>query len=554
MKGGIYMKKIISVTLALVLILSTLSGLTVVASAAESLDNFEYEVEYKWDETFGCDVPVGVTLNSYKGTASDITLPSSYTTSYEYWDDAKEDCVTASKTVPVSKIGNYCFYDNKTITCVRLPDSIDTIGYEAFAYCVSLKTLTASSSAATGVINIPATVKNIEDGCFSGCNSITSVVFPSTITEIPCRFLQNCISLKSVDMSANVIRNIGGSAFSGCRSLASITLPTSLVSLEDGVFYECMSLGSISFPDSVVSLGDDMFAYCNALQTVTLPKNMVYFPAGIFRGCQNLKTVTIPKGISFIDQGIFEDCTKLTTVKYKDTIAAWKNITVSDGNDVLSAAVINCTDGIYHKTHAKDKGTITPATTSAAGKIVYKCKDCGAKISTSTINKIGTVKLSATKYTYDGKVKKPTVTVKDSKGNKIAASNYTVTYKNNTRVGKATVTITFKNKYKGTITKKFDINPKGTSISSLTAVSKGFTAKWKKQSTQTTGYQIRYSIKSSMASAKTATISKTTTVSKKITKLTAAKKYYVQVRTYKTVNGTKYYSGWSSTKAVTTKR
>ena len=95
------------------------------------------------------------------------------------------------------------------------------------------------------------------------------------------------------------------------------------------------------------------------------------------------------------------------------------------------------------------------------------------------------------------------------------------------------------------------LKPAATKIVSLTRASKAFTVKWTKKSY--TGYQIRYSLKSSMASAKMVTVSKSSTVSRKITKLKAKKKYYVQVRTYKTVNGKKVTSVWSSKKAVTTK-
>lgn len=95
------------------------------------------------------------------------------------------------------------------------------------------------------------------------------------------------------------------------------------------------------------------------------------------------------------------------------------------------------------------------------------------------------------------------------------------------------------------------LNPKGTSITKLTAAKKAFTVKWKKKAY--TGYQIRYSLKSSMAKAKIVTIGKAGTLSRKISKLRMKKKYYVQVRTYKTVKGKKYYSKWSAKKAVTTK-
>lgn len=198
------------------------------------------------------------------------------------------------------------------------------------------------------------------------------------------------------------------------------------------------------------------------------------------------------------------------------------------------------------------KDVVTKATDKKAGKIENTCEKCGTVKSTKTIYKASKISLSKTAYTYDSKLKKPVVTVKDSKGNKIAKSNYGVSYKNNKKVGKATVTITLKGKYKGTVKKTFKINPKGTSLT-LKAGKKSFKATVKKQSVQTTGYQIRYSAKSSMANAKTVTIAKNTTLSKTVKNLKAGKKYYVQVRTYKTVNKVKYTSNWSKPKAVTTK-
>lgn len=100
---------------------------------------------------------------------------------------------------------------------------------------------------------------------------------------------------------------------------------------------------------------------------------------------------------------------------------------------------------------------------------------CSARSpSLSTIYYPKTISLSATSYTYDGNSKKPTVTVRDSKGNKISTANYTVTYSNNKYVGKASVKVTFKGNYSGSKTLYFTINPKGTTISSLTETSKGF--------------------------------------------------------------------------------
>ena len=206
------------------------------------------------------------------------------------------------------------------------------------------------------------------------------------------------------------------------------------------------------------------------------------------------------------------------------------------------------------------KQSLTPAAIGKNGKIVKKCSACGATI-TSSIAKISTVSLSAVNYTYNGGVKTPSVTVKDSKGRKLSnGRDYTVTYPSGRKnVGRYSVKIRFKGNYSGTKTLTYNINPKGTSMSKVTAAKKGFKAKWKKQSTQTTGYQLQYSTSSKFKKGtKTVNISKNKTTSKSVRKLYAKKKYYVRVRTYKTVKfggkNIKLYSGWSKAKAVKTKK
>ena len=206
------------------------------------------------------------------------------------------------------------------------------------------------------------------------------------------------------------------------------------------------------------------------------------------------------------------------------------------------------------------KQTVTKATPTANGKIVNYCSVCKKTLSTTVIPKASSIKLKATSLTYNGKVRTPKVIVNDRTGKTLVKNtDYTVSYaKGRKYVGKYAVKITFKGKYSGTKTLYFTIKPKATSISSLKAGSKKFTVKWKKQATQTTGYQVQYSASSKFSKAKTVTVGKNTTVSKKISKLSGKKKYYVRVRTYKTVkiNGKsiRIYSGWSKAKAVTTKK
>ena len=165
-------------------------------------------------------------------------------------------------------------------------------------------------------------------------------------------------------------------------------------------------------------------------------------------------------------------------------------------------------------------------------------------------------KLSYKTTSYNGKVKAPKVTVKDPYGNVLKEkTDYTITYpKGRKSVGEYTIKIKYIGEYKGSKKLKFIIKPPATNLASLTANEEGFAVKWNKQTTQTTGYQIQYSTNSKYKNAKTVNIKDNKTLSKKISKLKAEKKYYVRVRTYKTVDKTKYYSDWTKTKSVTTKR
>lgn len=199
------------------------------------------------------------------------------------------------------------------------------------------------------------------------------------------------------------------------------------------------------------------------------------------------------------------------------------------------------------------------ATWTASGKTAgTKCSNCGEILSgCKTIPKAGTPKLSTTSYTYDGKYKKPTVKISVTVSGKtsylVSGTDYTVSYTSNKLVGTATATVKLKGNYSGSKKLTFTIKPKATAISSLKAASKAFTVTWKQVTSQATGYQIRYSTSSKMTSAKTVTVSSYKTTSKKISSLTSKKKYYVQVRTYKTVSGKKYYGAWCTKKYVTVK-
>lgn len=202
----------------------------------------------------------------------------------------------------------------------------------------------------------------------------------------------------------------------------------------------------------------------------------------------------------------------------------------------------------------KKQTTIKKATTKKDGKKVVTCSVCKKTLSTTVIPKVSTIQLSTSTYTYNGKIKTPTVIVKDKSGKKIVASNYTISYaKGRKNVGSYEVKVNLKGNYTGNIKKAFTIVPKGTSLSKLTTSKKAISVKWKKQATQTTGYQIQYSIdKKFKRNVTTLTVNKSKTTNKTITKLKSKTTYYLKIRTYKTENK-KIYSSWSKVSSIKVK-
>ena len=178
---------------------------------------------------------------------------------------------------------------------------------------------------------------------------------------------------------------------------------------------------------------------------------------------------------------------------------------------------------------------------------------------TGTLTKTFSIKNDFTKASvsgistkaFTGKAQTQKITVKFGGKTLKSGTDYTVSYSNNKNVGTATVKIAGKGNYTKTITKTFKINPAKQEIKKLSAKSKGFSATWVKKGSAT-GYEVQYSTNSSFKNASKTTITSKNTSSKTVSKLKAKTKYYVRVRSYTTVKGTKYYGAWSTAKTVTT--
>lgn len=206
----------------------------------------------------------------------------------------------------------------------------------------------------------------------------------------------------------------------------------------------------------------------------------------------------------------------------------------------------------------KPQKNIVKATAKNDGKIVTQCSTCKKVLSTELIPKVSDIRLSAISCSYNGKVRRPSVTVNDRTGKKINAANYTVSCaKEIKNVGIYDVTITFKGSYEGKVTKTFTVRPQDVSIGKVIAGRKKITINWKKQAKQISGYEIQYATDKKLKKATWVAVSASDTTSKTVMKLKSQKRYYVRIRSYKIVRGrgenTKIYSSWSKVKSVKVK-
>ena len=257
---------------------------------------------------------------------------------------------------------------------------------------------------------------------------------------------------------------------------------------------------------------------------------------------------------------------KLET-KYKGFYIDWAQKGSATGYDVEYSVNANMSGAVSKHLTASKPDTLTVSGlagnktyyvrvrsyTNVNGKAYYgawsdikSIKTANNDITKATVSGIST-------KAFTGKAITQNVTVKV--GNTVLknGTDYTVSYSNNKKVGKATVKITGKGKYGGVITKTFKINPAKQEIQKLTAKSKAFFVDWA-QKGSATGYEIQYATNSKFTGAKKVAITNNKTDKTTVSKLSGNKKYYVRVRSYTTVGGTKYYGTWSAVKNVTTKK
>ena len=235
-------------------------------------------------------------------------------------------------------IGASVFSDCRSLTSVIIPSSVTEIGWGAFKYCRSLTS-----------VNIPSSVTEIGESAFSCCRSLINVNIPFRVTSIGKGAFSGCSSLTSVNIPSSV-KSIGEIAFSGCSSLTSINIPSSVKSIGGSAFSGCSSLTSVKIPSSVTKIESGTFNYCTSLTSVNIPLRVTSIGESAFENCSGLRSIYVyAETVPSISANAFNGCDSENCILYvpKGTYDAYwlsewgyfENIVEFDATNIRNIAV-----------------------------------------------------------------------------------------------------------------------------------------------------------------------------------------------------------------------
>ncbi len=332
------MKKIVSVILCLITVLTLFMNVPFTVNAASS--GIIGDCTWTLDDS-------GNLIVSGKGIMqmSGASHPGDWT--------SKVKNVTIEEGV--TSIGNFVFSGCYNLKSVSIPNSVTSIGNGAFFDCSYLSS-----------INIPNSVISIGNEAFSGCkHNLTSVIIPDSVTSIGYRAFYNCSHIQTMIIPDSVT-HIGYDAFGGSSNPwisswsegviylgkvahrhygqvipENITIKKGIVEISGKAFYCRRELVSISIPNSVTEIGELAFGTCTNLNSITIPNSVTKINNSTFKWCVNLSSITIPKSVTSIGNNAFEDCESLTDIYYTGSQDEWETIKIYKGNDYLKNATIH---------------------------------------------------------------------------------------------------------------------------------------------------------------------------------------------------------------------
>ena len=207
--------------------------------------------------------------------------------------------VTFAKNSQLEYINVNAFKNCTRLTSIEIPADVREIYSGTFSGCTSLTNVTFAAGSQLEIIGVRRYEEGIYDpsdiiGAFSGCSSLTSITIPVGVTIIDWRAFENCTSLTNVTFAAgSQLEYIGGYAFFGCISLANITIPASVTTIDNYAFDSCTSLTAITIPAGVTSIGWGAFDGCTGITSITIPVSVTAVDGWAFAGWQNTQTIYV---------------------------------------------------------------------------------------------------------------------------------------------------------------------------------------------------------------------------------------------------------------------
>ncbi len=240
----------------------------------------------------------------------------------------------------VKRIGDYAFGYGHSLISITIPDSVTSIGEYAFLYCDDLTIVYITDIAKWCGIDFENAHSNplyYAGNPYLNNKFVTDLSIPDSVESISDFAFISCDNLTNVTFGKRV-ESIGKSAFEWCDNLTSVTIPDSVISIGDYAFWSCKNLISVNFGKSIESIGDFAFDGCYNLTSVMIPNSVVKIGDYAFRRCYDLTSVTIPDSVKSIGHGAFWSCEKLSSVYYRGTQEEKKNIIIGSANEDLMEA------------------------------------------------------------------------------------------------------------------------------------------------------------------------------------------------------------------------
>lgn len=241
------------------------------------------------------------------------------------WHEYRLDIKKAVICEGVTHLGNRAFESNY-VEEIILADSVLSIGNYAFENCFMKK------------ITIGNKLISLGEGAFEGCDYLKDITLPDTVTSIGKFAFRNCESLERVSLGTG-LTTIGKESFAGCVSLKEVVLPNGVTVIEECTFLDCKAVTRITLPKNLKTVGEGTFYNCSSLTKIILPDSVTKVGYQAFRNCISLTEINIPTSVDEIGWETFAG-TSLKSVYYAGTESQWQSLTIDEGNDCLTTAVV----------------------------------------------------------------------------------------------------------------------------------------------------------------------------------------------------------------------